>query len=1023
MSSVEHWRHVSAIFHAVTDAPTAERDRILSELCGPDSGLKAEICALLAAHDSTGSFLDQVPGELLHAHLRSGDTLCDRFVVGRHLGTGGMGEVWAAHDTQLNEDIAIKTVRDSLTINASSLMRLKREIQLARRIAHPNVCRVHELFEDASGTSRRLFLTMELVEGETLSSRLRRDGRIPVDEALAIVRQIIAGLSAAHAANVVHRDLKPSNVMLTSAPAGRVVIMDFGLARLFETGVAENTATAVTAIVGTPDYMAPEQIAGSVATAATDVYALGLLLFEMLKGERPFGSGGTFDSWLRRAREKPARLTSVVPGVSRRIDDVIVRCLEYEPGKRFRSVDEVWSALQRRLMPLPRGASSRIAAAAAAAVAAIVVWQGAQWWRAPVAPSPDAVQLHAQAMRELAEGASVRALNSNTRALAAAPHFAMAQALQAEIFLELDTPVRAKDALLVGMSGASTLTGSDADYLSGIRALVVNNCDDAIASLKRYGQSGGTGERPYRLLTVARALERCDRPDEARDVLAQAAAIDPTNAFVLVRQARLFTLQPDYKTALEVLGRAEALFQSRTNYEGICEVLLARGAAQAAQNDLQGAAATLTRAATTAEDLGDLRQQVRVRLQTAAVERRRGDLERAKRLTGDAIALARRQNLDSLTLQGLLENGNVFVSNNLFEEARDNFTTARDIAENHRNERVRAEANRGLASVYQRTMQPGKVEDALQLARPYFEAAKQQRTLLQMDLLLGQAKISKTQYEAARDLLNDIVDRALSNNDRQTELTARDTRATAFAALGDYQKALEEYRRVLQASQETGQQRLEWFTRLNIADTLSNMGQFLGAATALSQIDGPDDVNIQAQMLWVRASDALRRGGYAEAQANAVRALAVGERRSVERTVRANLIACAALAHLKQKVDAERHCAEARNTPGIEGLPRLWREVQLLDAQVKLVTGNVAAIDDRQIQALTDAADGSKPNADTWRALALLAAIRSGPAAEAARAALTRYRDDLRLSWQEADYQPWRQRADVTWFLGRAGVS
>src|SRR5215204_338696 len=182
MSSVEHWRHLSAIFHAVTEAPPRERDRVLSELCGPDSGLKAEICALLAAHDSTGSFLDQVPGQLLHAHLRTGDTLCDRFVVGRHLGTGGMGEVWAARDTQLNEDIAIKTVRDSLTINENGLMRLKREIQLARRIAHPNVCRVHELFEDASGTSRRLFLTMELVEGETLADRLRRDGRVPIQE-------------------------------------------------------------------------------------------------------------------------------------------------------------------------------------------------------------------------------------------------------------------------------------------------------------------------------------------------------------------------------------------------------------------------------------------------------------------------------------------------------------------------------------------------------------------------------------------------------------------------------------------------------------------------------------------------------------------------------------------------------------------------------------------------------------------------------------------------------------------------
>jgi hypothetical protein len=216
-----HWRRISEIVDAVVSAPLADRQRILLEQCAGDALLESEVASLLKAHESR-AFLEESSGW----QVRPGDILCDRFVVTRAIGQGGMGDVWAAGDRQLGEEIAIKTIRASAVPTAGQVDRFKREIQLARRIAHPNVCRVYELFEDRTGPEPRLFLTMELVEGETLAERLRRQGAIPIDEAMSMIEQVVAGLAAAHAVNVVHRDLRPSNVMLTPRAERRVVLMD-----------------------------------------------------------------------------------------------------------------------------------------------------------------------------------------------------------------------------------------------------------------------------------------------------------------------------------------------------------------------------------------------------------------------------------------------------------------------------------------------------------------------------------------------------------------------------------------------------------------------------------------------------------------------------------------------------------------------------------------------------------------------------------------------------------------------------
>ena len=168
---------------------------------------------------------------------------------------------------------------------------------------------------------------MELIPGKMLAVRLERDQRLSLEDALHVARDVAAGLTAAHAVDVVHRDLKPGNIMLTTGSAGRrAVILDFGLARDPQQ-IGGDGKTAVGTLVGTPEYMAPEQITGAAVTLATDIYALGLILYEMLDGRRPFAGLSTTDSWMRRAREGPKALSGVVPGVRAHIDAAIEKCL------------------------------------------------------------------------------------------------------------------------------------------------------------------------------------------------------------------------------------------------------------------------------------------------------------------------------------------------------------------------------------------------------------------------------------------------------------------------------------------------------------------------------------------------------------------------------------------------------------------------------------------------------------------------------------------------------------------------
>jgi hypothetical protein len=285
------------------------------------------------AAPSSGSSSGRHISNVSAGRFAPGQMLAGRYRIVALLGKGGMGEVYRADDLVLEQPVALKFLPESLAENQDALARFRNEVRIARQVSHPNVCRVYDLGE----TAGHYFLSMEYVDGEDLGSLLRRIGRLPTDKALEIARQLCAGLAAAHAKGVLHRDLKPGNIMLDSR--GQVLLTDFGLAGL--AGQIEGAEVRN----GTPAYMAPEQLAGEEVTIRSDIYSLGLVLYEIFTGKLPFEST-TLAGLMKAQRESaPVSPSTLVRELDPAVERAILRCLHAKPSQRPVSALAVSAAL------------------------------------------------------------------------------------------------------------------------------------------------------------------------------------------------------------------------------------------------------------------------------------------------------------------------------------------------------------------------------------------------------------------------------------------------------------------------------------------------------------------------------------------------------------------------------------------------------------------------------------------------------------------------------------------------------
>jgi eukaryotic-like serine/threonine-protein kinase len=366
------WHRVKEITADALERKPAVRSEFVAQSCDADPDVRREVLRLLVeAENSEESFLSTPPLSLRDLLARvappmprfsRGQTVAGRFQIECFLGQGGMGEVYSALDLELHESVALKTIRSGVASSADAIERFKSEVKQSRGITHPNVCRVYDLFshEESSGESI-WFLTMELLRGETLADYLSNRGFLTADQAIPLIRDMVAALTAAHELGIVHRDFKPNNVMLVKAGSEqeRLVVADFGLALNISSGQAIPGAGAGD---GTPAYMAPEQVSGGSVGFGADQFSLGLVICEMLTGSRPIldrtsaeESRRQLNAWLQ---QQPRRRLN---GGARR---AIRRCLEFRPEDRFHHV--------RDIVPVMDGVRRRARWRRTAAAAAVV---------------------------------------------------------------------------------------------------------------------------------------------------------------------------------------------------------------------------------------------------------------------------------------------------------------------------------------------------------------------------------------------------------------------------------------------------------------------------------------------------------------------------------------------------------------------------------------------------------------------------------------------------------------------------
>ncbi len=362
----ERWQQIEQLYHAALEREAGARAGFLAESCAGDEDLLTEVETLLAEEQQAATFIEK-PALHLAAHVLAAEqnhpmvgAMVGCYQILSLLGTGGMGEVFRALDTSLGREVAVKLLLPAFSRDPDRVRRFEQEARAAGMLNHPNILTIYAVGNHEGCP----YLVSELLEGETLRDRLGGNALPPL-KAVDYALQMVRGLAAAHEKRIVHRDLKPENLFITKD--GRVKILDFGLAKLTQpvAGGHDQARTESGTIMGTAGYMSPEQVRGQTADHRADIFSLGVILYEMLSGNRPFQRDSLVESMNAILHEKPPRLSQAAPDAPPALERIVWRCIEKSPEERFQSASDLGFAIEAlsgiavpvagtALQPMPR---------------------------------------------------------------------------------------------------------------------------------------------------------------------------------------------------------------------------------------------------------------------------------------------------------------------------------------------------------------------------------------------------------------------------------------------------------------------------------------------------------------------------------------------------------------------------------------------------------------------------------------------------------------------------------------------
>ncbi len=588
------WQTVKELFDGTLEVPVEKREEFLRVGCGNDTDLRREIEALIEADQNPNSLLERPALGVMHSAAmaafensfsRIGSTI-GNYRITEELAHGGMGIVYRAQHTSLPREVVLKCIRHAAfapEIRQDLDARFLHEARIQAQLDHPNIVRVYEFFTGRS----EYFLVMEYVPGQSLRQRLNQQRPLPESEAVDLAMQALEGLSHAHNLSatadpnsvtaVVHRDIKPANFMIHES--GRLKLTDFGIAKIL--GDTEETKSGFSP--GTAEYMSPEQINGLGVDPRSDIYSLGITLYEMLTGRVPFlRSDYNSTGEMKRAHSASSALPirELNPAVTKQVAAVVEKALSKAPEDRWQTADEFRTALVTALEEASPTNWRRPAYFAATAVAILftAVLAG-RVLRDDYHPKAKVEKLYEQAQLAINESAPLRATALLERAVAEDGNFIAARALLGIAYAKTDQMEKARAALLdaANVNGGRWLHGRHEQALLGAAVAAVAKDFPKAASIyaELAGRTSGN-ERIFALLGQGAMQEQASKNDQARQTFDQVVKEDPRNVAALTRSAILLARNRRHADAIKMFDRAEAVERTDHNAEAFCDLLLAR---------------------------------------------------------------------------------------------------------------------------------------------------------------------------------------------------------------------------------------------------------------------------------------------------------------------------------------------------------------------------------------------------------------------------------------------------------------
>jgi tetratricopeptide (TPR) repeat protein len=746
----DRWLQVKGVIADVLDVAPADRVALLDTACSHDPELRSTLNGLLppgaalrrlfevpmaptlATIVRAGGVVDRP----LDASLLAAGTRIGPYEILRLLGAGGMGQVYLARDTRLERVVALKRVVRGVAADPVARARVLREARAAGSLTHPGIAQVYDVIEDSGA----LVIVMEYVEGMSLRDRLSQ-GPFGVAESIRICLTVADALGHAHAAGVVHCDIKPANMQLL--PAGGVKILDFGIARRFAARPSQTTE-AQGGVAGTPGYMSPEQALGRPLDQRSDLFSLGVVLFEMLAGERAFDAGGGprwFDAVYALLGNTPdySRLGPNAPAALR---EVITRVLQWDPAARYQDAAEFQQALNAVLHavdavdelddveptpvpvptpPQPPGPSRRAVVGAVVALLAVVGLGGAAWrvgWaKDPLVIDARARQWYSDGVAALQEGAYLQASRLLERVHQIDPEYAMSWARLGEAQLELDQERRAQQSVLEATSLVPDRSRLPDDQRLALEAAMGMARRDHPAALRAYATLVSRNPKSAPLqVDLGRVHEAMGAVPKAVESYRQAGQLDAENPAPFLRMGILYGRAGDTAASEAAFKRAEELYTARGRVEGVATVSLERGVMLDRAQRGAEAVASLQRALQLAASVDSSYLRAAALFKLSSIAGYAGRIEEAERHAREALRLG--EEFEGLKAFGLVDLGNAFVYRKQLKTAEQHFRQAVDISVRAAASRSEARARLSLAALLVRV---GSVTEAMAEAKAAFD--------------------------------------------------------------------------------------------------------------------------------------------------------------------------------------------------------------------------------------------------------------------------------------------------------------